>query len=137
MPDFGSAGRLGLDAHEMVLRTGYEVLQPKAAYAIIPYMTGIPLADARANLSRLIDEAVRTHQRIEITRNGVRAAVVLSADDYDSLMETLDILADADLVAELHQAQLESNAGELFTLEEVLTELPAERRPARDPGSPW
>ncbi|MDO5682535.1 MAG: type II toxin-antitoxin system Phd/YefM family antitoxin [Propionibacteriaceae bacterium] len=98
-------------------------------------MTVIPLADARANLSRLIDEAVRTHQRIEITRNGVRAAVVLSADDYDSLMETLDILADADLVAELHQAQLESNAGEVFTLEEVMTDLPAERRPASDPGS--
>lgn len=103
--------------------------------AIILYMTVIPLAEARANLSRLIDEAVRTHQRIEITRNGARAAVVLSADDFDSLMETLDILADADLVGELHQAQLEANAGDVFTLDEVLNDLPAQRRPATDPGT--
>ena len=35
---------------------------------MIVYMTTIPLAEARANLSRMVDEAVRTHQRIEITR---------------------------------------------------------------------
>ena len=98
-------------------------------------MTIIPLAEARANLSRLIDETVRTHQRIEITRNGIRAAVVLSADDYDSLMETLGILADADLVAELRQAQLEANAGDVLALDDVLAELPPSRRPAIDPGA--
>jgi prevent-host-death family protein len=53
-------------------------------------MTTIPLAEARANLSRLIDEAVRTHERTEITRNGTRAAVLLGADDYDSMLETLE-----------------------------------------------
>lgn len=98
-------------------------------------MTTIPLAEARANLSRLIDEAVRTHERIEITRNGTRAAVVMSANDYDSLMETLDILADADLVAELRRAQLESHAGDIFTLDEVLADLPPGRRPPAGPGA--
>ncbi|WP_425307401.1 type II toxin-antitoxin system Phd/YefM family antitoxin [Ammonicoccus fulvus] len=98
-------------------------------------MTVIPLAEVRANLSRLIDEAERTHQRIEITRNGVRAAVLLGADDYDSLLETLDTLAGAKLVGELRQAQLEANAGDVFTLEEVLNDLPAVRCPAPDPGT--
>lgn len=92
------------------------------------YMTTIPLADARANLSRLIDEAVHTHHRIEITRNGKRAAVVMSADDYDSLMETLDILSDAELVAELREALDELSAGDVLTTEEVLSDLPPGRR---------
>lgn len=94
-------------------------------------MTTIPLAEARANLSRLIDEAVRTHERVEITRNGTRAAVVMSADDYDSLMETLDILADAELVGELRIALDELAAGDVLTTEEVLADLPERRRRER------
>mgnify|MGYP003811207623 CR=1 FL=1 len=47
---------------------------------------------------------MRTHERTEITRNGTRAAVLLGADDYDSMLETLDILSDATLVAELQRS---------------------------------
>ncbi|WP_341729343.1 type II toxin-antitoxin system Phd/YefM family antitoxin [Brooklawnia sp.] len=94
-------------------------------------MTVMPLAEARAQLSRIIDEAVRTHQRVEITRNGVRAAVVLGADDYDALMETLDILADADLVKELRDAIDQFDAGEALTTEEVLADLSPQRRGRR------
>src|SRR5687768_3638627 len=75
--------------------------------ARILYMTTIPLSDARARLSEIIDEAVRTHERVEITRNGRRAAVLLSADDFDSLMETLDILADPDAMRDIETARRE------------------------------
>lgn len=68
------------------------------------YMETLPLAEVRANLSKLVDQAVRTHQRVEVTRQGRRGAVLLSADDYDSLMETLDILGDAAAMAALREA---------------------------------
>ena len=45
------------------------------------YMTTLPIADVRANLSKLVEEAERTHQRVEVTKNGRRAAVLMSADD--------------------------------------------------------
>ena len=61
-------------------------------------MTTLPLADARAQLSRLVDEATRTHDRVEITRNGRRAVVLLAADDYDSLRDMIEVLADAELL---------------------------------------
>jgi antitoxin YefM len=86
-------------------------------------MTTIPLAEARAQLSRLVDEAVRTHERIEVTRKGRRAAVILSADDYDSIMETLDILSDPDLMREVRVAEAELDAGEFSTLDEVAADL--------------
>jgi antitoxin YefM len=63
-----------------------------------------PLAEVRQDLSKFIDEAVRTHARFDITRNGKRAAVLLSADDYDSIMETLDVLSDADLVRQVSES---------------------------------
>jgi antitoxin YefM len=68
--------------------------------ARIVYMTTLPVADARAQLSRLVDEAERTHERFEITRNGHRAAVLLGADDYDALRETIAVLADESLLAD-------------------------------------
>jgi prevent-host-death family protein len=91
-------------------------------------MMTLPLAEVRANLSKLVDEAVRTHQRIEVTRQGRRAAVILSADDYDSIMETLAILSDQRLMGEIREAEAEGDRGEVFTLEEVEEEMRAAGR---------
>lgn len=67
-------------------------------------MTTLPIAEVRANLSKLVDEAERTHQRVEVTKNGRRAAVLMSADDYDSLIETLEVLGDAAAMADIREA---------------------------------
>lgn len=83
------------------------------------YMNTVPLAEARAQLSRLVDEAVRTHERVEVTRQGRRAAVLLSADDYDSIMETLDLLADSGEVRAIAQAQAQLRTGESYSRAEV------------------
>ncbi|MGE5697070.1 MAG: type II toxin-antitoxin system Phd/YefM family antitoxin [Candidatus Sericytochromatia bacterium] len=91
-------------------------------------MTTLPLAEVRANLSRLVDEAVRTHQRIEVTRQGRRAVVILSADDYDSIMETLAILGDRGLMREIREAEAEAEAGQVYTLDEVTEEMRAAGR---------
>ncbi|MGH3564121.1 MAG: type II toxin-antitoxin system Phd/YefM family antitoxin [Mycobacterium sp.] len=91
-------------------------------------MTTLPLAEVRANLSRLVDEAVRTHERIEVTRKGRRAAVILSADDYDSIMETLAILSDQELMREVRQAEVEAESGQVYTLDEVTEEMRAAGR---------
>lgn len=87
------------------------------------YMTVIPLAEARAQLSRIIDDAVRTHQRVEVTRKGKRAAVILSADDFDSIIETLEILSDADVVRGLRQAEDQIERGEHYPLDQVREEM--------------
>ena len=68
-------------------------------------MSTLPVADARAQLSRLIDEAATTHERFEITRNGRRVAVLLSVDDYDTLQDTIAVLSDAHLLAAHHEGR--------------------------------
>ena len=81
------------------------------------------MAEVRQDLSKIVDTAVTSHERFDITRNGKRAAVLLSADDYDSLIETLDILADAELVREIRAGLQEAEAGELSTHEEVVADV--------------
>ncbi len=77
-------------------------------------MTTLPVADARAHLSKLIDEATATHERFEITRNGRRAAVLLSADDYDTMQDTLAVLGDAELLADHREGQTALAANDHF-----------------------
>lgn len=98
------------------------VKQPQCA--IFLYMTTtLPLAEARASLSRLIDRVVTTHERIEVTRKGRRAAVILSADDYDSIMETLEILSDPDLVDDIREGEAELDRGDSMSLEAVTRKM--------------
>ena len=70
-------------------------------------MTTLPVAEARAQLSKLVEAASSTHERFEITRNGQRVAVLLGADDYDALRETIAVLADHDLLRD-HLAGIET-----------------------------
>ncbi|HEX5087126.1 MAG TPA: type II toxin-antitoxin system Phd/YefM family antitoxin [Nocardioides sp.] len=91
-----------------------------------------PLAEVRQDLSKIVEAAVTSHERFDITRNGKRAAVLLSAEDYDSLLETLDVLADADLVRDVRAGLQEAEAGELASQEEVVAEL---REAAKRTGS--
>jgi len=91
-------------------------------------MTTLPLAEVRANLSKLVDEAVRTHERIEVTRQGRRAVVILSADDYDSIMETLAILSDQVLMDQVRAAEAGADSGDIYTLDDVSEEMRAAGR---------
>ena len=55
-------------------------------------MQALSVSEARANLYRLIDETVESHQPIIIS--GKRSsAVLLSADDWSAIQETLYLLA--------------------------------------------
>jgi prevent-host-death family protein len=110
-----------------VLSTRIALANPGTLPRIL-YMTTYPLAEARAQLSRLVDDASRTHERVEITRNGYRSAVLLGADDYDSLIETIDVLSDAELVADVRTALAEAGRGETHTLDEVRAAMAARGR---------
>ena len=52
-------------------------------------MTTIPLTEAKSKLNELVEDAVRTQERITITRHGRPAAVLISVDDLESMEETL------------------------------------------------
>ncbi len=94
------------------------------------YMMTLSVAEARARFSQLIESASSTHERFEVTRNGNRAAVLLGVDDFDALIETVAILGDANLVAELGVALGELDRGESESADDVAAAISrAGRRP--------
>ena len=65
----------------------------------------IPLTELRPKLPKIMDRVSKYFDRYIITRHGKPEAVVLSEDDYESILETLDILSNQKLVQDIKKAQ--------------------------------
>jgi prevent-host-death family protein len=48
---------------------------------------------AQKSLSSIIKDIEKKYDRFTITQNGISKAVILSSEEFESLMETLDILS--------------------------------------------
>jgi prevent-host-death family protein len=68
-------------------------------------MTTEPLRTVKDRLSEFVDRVQREHERVTITKNGKPAAVLVSAEDLESIEETLAVLSDRRGVRELAEAE--------------------------------
>jgi len=87
-------------------------------------MKTVPLSEAKARLSRLLDEVEGRDREIVITRNGRAAAVLVSLKHLESLKETVAVRSDAALVAEIRRglAALKRGKAKLYTLDALFDE---------------
>ena len=53
----------------------------------------VPISDARANLPDLVNKVNKNLDRVVITVNGQPKAILVSAEELESLEETAEILA--------------------------------------------
>jgi prevent-host-death family protein len=92
-------------------------------------MTTVTLSEAKAHLARLIKQVEQIGEPIVITRSGDPAGVLLSLDDYEGLLETLEILADGELSAAIKAGLEDVAAGRVSGHDEVWRDLdPSLRR---------
>ena len=82
----------------------------------------VPFSEARSNLTELLDDLEKRHEHILITRNGRPSAVLLSADEFEALEETLEILQDSDLMEALQCSDKDVKAGRLTSLTDLRRE---------------
>ncbi len=68
-------------------------------------MKTIPLSEAKAKLSSLLDAVEGHDEEIVITRNGRAAAVLVSPSDLESRRETVAVRSDAALVADIRRGR--------------------------------
>ncbi len=54
----------------------------------------VPITKAKNDLLELIRRVEDLDESVAVTKNGVPAAVILSMERYEGLLETLDILSD-------------------------------------------
>ena len=63
-----------------------------------------PLRYGRDHLSEIVDQDSREHDRGEVTKNGRVVAVVMSSEELSALEETLTVLSDPEVLADIRDA---------------------------------
>lgn len=92
-------------------------------------MSTVPLSQAKARLTRLLTEVEDLGEEVVITRSGRPVAVLLSVDDYEGMLETLEILADTELSSAVRRGLEEEASGQSVSAEKLWDELDAPVHP--------
>ena len=79
----------------------------------------MPVSDARNRLLALIRNVGVRDEVVALTRDGVPAAVVLSPDRYEGLLETIEILSDPVTMKSLRRSVRQARRGAWVKDDEV------------------
>lgn len=76
----------------------------------------IPISDARSNLPELVKKVNKNMDRVIITVNGEPKAILLSAEEVESLEETAEILSIPNIKKDLAKSKKQIKKGEFTPL---------------------
>lgn len=79
----------------------------------------LPVTDVKRDLLPLIKKVQKLQESVAITRNGRAAAVLLSVEEYEGLLETIEILSSPRLLKILRRSRKELDAGKFISHREV------------------
>ena len=83
----------------------------------------VSLKALRPELPKVIARIDGKLDRYVVTRRGKPVVVMLSVEDYESLMETLDILADKEAMAGLRKGEEDVRKGRTRSWADIKTSL--------------
>lgn len=82
----------------------------------------LPITTAKKELMRLLKQAQKDGSSFLITKEGKAAGVLMSAEEYEGLIETLDILSNQQTMNHLNEADKQFKKGKTFTHKQVFDE---------------
>jgi len=83
------------------------------------FLETIPASKAKTYFSELLKRIREHHESFAITRRGKIEGVLISIEEYESLIETLEILSDRELVESINRGLKDEKTGRLHSYEEV------------------
>ncbi len=85
--------------------------------------TTIPASKARSNFYTLLDDVSNKLKRYVITRRGEAKVVLMHPDEVASWEETMDILSDKKLVADIVRSEKELKSKKTITEDRLFKEI--------------
>jgi prevent-host-death family protein len=89
---------------------------------VAEYTDIVPLSQAKARLSSLVRKIREERGTYGITHRGKPEGVLLSVEEYETLIESLEILSDRELMARIDRGLADEKAGRLYAHDEVFPE---------------
>ena len=77
-------------------------------------MTTLPLSEVKTRLSEIAEGVARTHERVQITKNGRDYVVLIAAEDLESIEATLELLSDPDSQQRLSRSEQDIAGGDVL-----------------------
>ena len=82
-------------------------------------MTTINVSEAKDRLSQLVKETAETTKQVVISVNGRKEVMLISVEEYESLMETIEILKDQSLVKKIVSSTADIKRGDFVNFEDI------------------
>jgi antitoxin YefM len=86
-------------------------------------MPTVTFSDAKTHLASLLTEVELLGEQVTITRSGRPVGVLISVDEYEGLLETLEILADNELRDAIRDGLAEISRGDVVLHDDLWREL--------------
>jgi len=90
---------------------------------VVMMVNTISVRQLRPKLADVLDAVHDRLDRYIITKRGRPEAVMMSIEDYESILETLDIVSDKSLMRRIKKAERDLKQGKGISLERVRKEL--------------
>ena len=82
----------------------------------------VSTAEARKTLPSLLDQVEDLEEHVVITRRGKPLAVLFAYEEYEQLLETLEVLSDPDLMKAIAAGEADIKKGDFAALEQYLAD---------------
>jgi antitoxin YefM len=79
----------------------------------------VPVTSLKKDILNLVTEVSEFDEQITITKDGEPAVVMVNAEVFEGLMETLEILSDKKAMTGIRRALKDIEEGRVVTMEEV------------------
>jgi antitoxin YefM len=88
----------------------------------------LPISKMKDKLNEYVDAVAQTQDQITITKNGAPAAVLVGAEEWESLQETLYWLSQPGITESIVEADDDIAAGRTYGEDEIRAEFGVPRR---------
>ncbi|NYI47953.1 prevent-host-death family protein [Nocardioides aromaticivorans] len=92
-------------------------------------MQTLPISKVKDKLNEFVEAVSLTREQVTITKNGSPAAVLVGADEWESLQETLFWLSRPKTLDDIAEAEREYAEGKTIREDEIRSEFNVPRRP--------
>ena len=83
----------------------------------------LPITEARAKLTQIANDLVDSQDTVTVTNRGRPVMTLIGYEMYESIMESLEIMSDPALMAQLRQSLQEARSRDVIGLDQVEREL--------------
>ena len=87
----------------------------------------ISVRELRKNLANVISDVKAHYERYVVSKRGKPEAVLMSMDDYEGWLETLEIMSDKEAMEDIRQAEKDFREGRFYDFEEIYGKKPKKR----------